>query len=73
MSDSEQGKDAEEQSVLEQLKAIDEQYILKKYEDRVNYYWKASRSNKNAYKRVRFWTVLLGSLLRSRRRSLRQP
>ena len=63
MSDSEQGKVADEQSVLEQLRAIDEQYILKKYEDRVNYYWKASRSNKNSYKRVRFWTVLLGSLV----------
>jgi hypothetical protein len=63
MSDSEQGKVAVEQSVLEQLKAIDEQYILKKYEDRVNYYWKASRSNKNSYKRVRFWTILLGSLV----------
>jgi hypothetical protein len=63
MSDSEQGKLAEEQSVLEQSNVIDEQYILKKYEDRVNYYWKASRSNKNSYKRVRFWTVVLGSLV----------
>ncbi len=63
MSDSEQVKVADEQSVLEQLKAVDEQYILKKYEDRVNYYWKASRNNKNSYKRVRFWTVLLGSLV----------
>jgi hypothetical protein len=63
MSDSEQVKVADEQSVLEQLKVIDEQYILKKYEDRVNYYWKASRNNKNSYKRVRFWTVLLGSLV----------
>ena len=63
MSDSEQVKVADQQSVLEQLKAIDEQYILKKYEDRVNYYWKASRNNKNSYKRVRFWTVLLGSLV----------
>jgi hypothetical protein len=63
MSDSEQVKVADEQSVLEQLKAIDEQYILKKYEDRVNYYWKASRNNKNSYKRVRFWTIFLGSLV----------
>lgn len=63
MSDSEQVKVVNEQAVLEQLKAIDEQYILKKYEDRVNYYWKASRSNKNSYKRVRFWTVFLGSLV----------
>jgi hypothetical protein len=63
MSDSEQVKVADEQSVLEQLKAIDEQYILKKYEDRVNYYWKASRNNKNSYKRYRSWTIFLGSLV----------
>ena len=63
MSDSEQVKVADEQSVLEQLKAVDEQYILKKYEDRVNYYWKSSRSNKNSYKRYRSWTIFLGSLV----------
>lgn len=63
MSDSEQVKVADEQSVLEQLKAIDEQYILKKYEERVNYYWKSSRSNKNSYKRYRSWTIFLGSLV----------
>ena len=63
MSDSEQVKVADEQSVLEQLRAIDEQYILKKYEERVNYYWKASRNNKNSYKRYRSWTIFLGSLV----------
>jgi hypothetical protein len=63
MSDSEQVRVPEEQSVLEQLKAIDEQYILKKYEERVNYYWKASRNNKNSYKRYRSWTIFLGSLV----------
>ena len=63
MSDSEQVKVAEEQAVLEQLRAIDEQYILKKYEERVNYYWKASRNNKNSYKRYRSWTIFLGSLV----------
>ena len=63
MSDSEQVKVADEQTVLEQLRAIDEQYILKKYEDRVNYYWKASRNNKNSYKRYRSWTIFLGSLV----------
>ena len=64
MSDSEPVKVVDEQPGLEQLlEVVDEQYILKKYEDRVNYYWKASRNNKNSYKRVRFWTVLLGSLV----------
>jgi hypothetical protein len=63
MSDSEQVKVADQQSVLGQLNAIDEQYILKKYEDRVNYYWKASRNNKNSYKRYRSWTIFLGSLV----------
>jgi hypothetical protein len=64
MSDLEQKKTAAEQVDLEPLiKAVDEQYILKKYNDRIDYYWKASRSNKNSYKRVRFWTVVLGSLV----------
>jgi hypothetical protein len=36
---------------------------MKKYEDRVNYYWKASRNNKISYKRYRSWTIFLGSLV----------
>jgi len=64
MSDSELVKVADEQPGLEQLlEVVDEQYILKKYKDQIDYYWKASRSNKNGYRRVRFWTVVLGSLV----------
>ena len=63
MSDLEQVKVVGEQPDVDQLKVINEQYILKKYEDRILYYWKASRSNKNGYRRVRFWTVVLGSLV----------
>lgn len=63
MSDSEQVKVVDGQPDVTQIKVIDEQYILKKYDDRINYYWKASRSNKNAYRRVRLWTVILGSLV----------
>ena len=64
MSELQQGKIIGEQAGLDPLiKVVDEQYILKKYNDRINYYWKASRNNKNSYKRVRFWTVVLGSLV----------
>lgn len=64
MSELQQGKTIGEQADLEPLiKVVDEQYILKKYNDRINYYWMASRNNKNSYKRVRFWTVVLGSLV----------
>ena len=63
MSDSEQAKDVGEQSVLPQPKVIDERYVLKQYKDKIDYYWAASRSNKNAYKRVRFWSIFLGSLV----------
>jgi hypothetical protein len=48
---------------LEQLKVIDEQYVLNQYKDKIDYYWAASRNNKNSYKRVRFWSILLGSLV----------
>jgi len=47
----------------EQLTAIDEQYVLKQYKDKIDYYWAASRSNKNSYKRYRTWTTILGALV----------
>jgi hypothetical protein len=43
--------------------AIDENYILDKYKSKIDYYWAASRSNKNAFKRYRTWTIILGSLV----------
>jgi CHASE1-domain containing sensor protein len=48
---------------LEQLTAIDEGYVLKQYEAKIKYYWDASRSNKESYKRYRTWTVILGAAL----------
>ena len=38
-------------------------YLLKKYEDQINYYWKASKSNKNSYKLYRSLTIILGALV----------
>ena len=64
MSNMEPVKVVDEQPGVGQLlEVVDEQYILKKYKDQIDYYWKASRSNKNGYRRVRFWTVVLGSLV----------
>jgi hypothetical protein len=48
---------------LEQLKSIDEQYVLDQYKSKIDYYWTASSSNKKAYKRYRSWTIFLGSLV----------
>ena len=50
-------------SELEQLKEVDEQYVLNQYKNKIDYYWAASRSNKNAYKRYRTWTIILGALV----------
>ena len=47
----------------EQAKPVDEQYVLKQYKDKIDYYWSASRSNKNAYKRYRTWSIILGALV----------
>lgn len=48
---------------VEKMKAVDGEYVLKQYEDKINYYWGASRSNKLAYKRYRAWTIILGALV----------
>ncbi len=57
--------DSEQEKVVEKVivPVVDEKYIVKKYDERIEYYWKASRSNKNAYRRVRSLTVILGSLI----------
>ena len=47
----------------EQLRAIDESYILNQYKSKIDYYWNASSSNKKSYKRYRSWTIFLGSLV----------
>lgn len=48
---------------LEKTKAVDEQYVLKQYESKINYYWAASSNNKKAYKRFRTWSIILGALV----------
>ncbi len=44
-------------------KVVDEEYVLNQYKNKIDYYWGASRSNKNAFKRYRTWTIILGSLV----------
>lgn len=43
--------------------AVNEQYILDRYKNAIDYYWKSSAINKNAYKRARTWTIILGALV----------
>jgi len=50
-------------SDLEQPKVVNEDYVLNLYKAKIEYYWGASRSNKQAYKRYRTWTIVLGSLV----------
>lgn len=50
-------------SDLDKSKVIDDDYVLSQYNNKINYYWAASRSNKNAYKSYRTWTIILGSLV----------
>lgn len=53
-----------DQQVLPTAKeAIDDQYVLDLYNHKIAYYWDASRSNKNSYKRYRFWSTVLGALV----------
>lgn len=40
-----------------------ERYILERYKKAIDYYWKASRNNKRAYKVTRTLTVVLGALV----------
>lgn len=39
------------------------QYVLQQYKKRIDYYWKASRANKNGYKYSRYLVIILGSLV----------
>ncbi|MCB9135780.1 MAG: DUF4231 domain-containing protein [Anaerolineales bacterium] len=47
----------------ESPRTVDVQYVLKKYDDQIDYYWKVSSINKHAYKRFRSWTIILGALV----------
>ncbi len=50
-------------SDLNTPKTVGEEYVLNQYKSKIDYYWGASRSNKNAFKRYRTWTIILGSLV----------
>jgi hypothetical protein len=38
-------------------------FVEKRYQSAIDYYWKASRHNKRAYKWIRGFTLILGSLV----------
>lgn len=38
-------------------------YLIKRYDDQIGYYWRASRRNKRAYKASRVLTVVLGAVV----------
>lgn len=40
-----------------------DKYVHQSYDKQIDWYWKASSSNKKNYKRFRFWTVVLGALV----------
>jgi hypothetical protein len=40
-----------------------DKYVHQTYEKQIDWYWKASGANKKSYKRYRFWTIVLGSLV----------
>src|SRR5512139_744608 len=40
---------------------ISEQYVLDKYQEKIDYYWAASTVNKKAYKSFRTWSIILGA------------
>lgn len=50
-------------SDLNQAIVVDEKYVLDQYQKRIDYYWAASRSNKNSYKRYRAGSIILGALV----------
>ena len=48
---------------LQKQQEQEEDHLIKKYEDQINYYWKASSSNKKSYKLYRALTIILGALV----------
>jgi hypothetical protein len=54
---------AADTKAVEQAQAMDEKYVLERYKNQIDYYWKTSSSNKKAYKRSRTWTTILGALV----------
>jgi uncharacterized protein DUF4231 len=39
------------------------QFVIQRYKESINFYWKSSRNNKKGYKITRYLAVLLGSLV----------
>ena len=39
------------------------EYIIKKYDSNILYYWSSARSNKNLFKSTRRWPITLGALI----------
>ncbi len=39
------------------------QFVLRRYEESIDFYWRSSRRNKRGYKITRYLTVILGSLV----------
>jgi len=39
------------------------QYVLQQYKKHIDYYWNASRANKNGYRYTRYLIIILGSLV----------
>lgn len=52
-----------EEKMLNASKEDLEKYVLKRYEDSINYYWKNGGINKRIYRRNRVLVIVLGSLV----------
>lgn len=52
-----------EQEVLNAPPQEIHNYVIKRYEDSINYYWKNGGINKNIYKRNRVLVIVLGALV----------
>ena len=50
-------------TAVDLIREVDDKYVLEKYQTKIDYYWSASRSNKNSFKNYRAWTIILGSLI----------
>ncbi len=46
----------------EKAETLDD-YVTRTYKAKIDYYWRASSSNKKNFKRYRYWTTILGSLV----------
>ena len=50
-------------SDLDKPKVVDDDYVLKQYNDKIEYYWRISSNNKRLFRNYRTWTVILSALL----------